>query len=66
MSNDLKLTQEKWNLILDLKNKVQKLEDEVSGLRRVKKALLAKNDELETKILKVNTNAAFHDIFRKT
>ncbi len=64
MSNDFKLTQEKWNLVLDLKDKVGKLEEEINRLRRLNRALLAKNEELDVKLMKVNTNAKFHDIFK--
>lgn len=65
MKNELKLTQEKWNFILDLKDKTDRQQDEIDRLRRVVKALTSKNEEIETKLMKLTTNANFHDIFRK-
>lgn len=65
MENEVKLTQEKWNMVLDLKDKVNRQEDELNRLRRMYRALEEKNNKLEVELLKYKTNVNFNDIFKK-
>jgi len=61
--NDIILTQEKWNMILDLKDQNQKQQDELDRLRRMYRALDEKYTEVQVELMKLNSNASFTDIF---
>jgi hypothetical protein len=64
MSNEIKLTQEKWNMVLDLRDKVTILEKSLKETRVHLRNEQLKTQELEKKILMNNTNVNFNDIFR--
>jgi hypothetical protein len=64
MSNEIKLTQEKWNMVLDLKDKVETLEKSLRETRLHLRNEQLKTQELEKKILMNNSNVNFNDIFR--
>lgn len=63
--NKLDLTQERWNMILDMQDQIKRQQDEIDRLRRVTKAVNQKCDDLELKLMKVNNNGLFQDIFAK-
>jgi len=64
--SEVKLSQEKWNMILDMKDKQDKQQDELDRLRRMYRALDEKLGKLEVKLMKANSNEVFQDIFKNS
>lgn len=65
MSNDLKLSQEKWNVVLDLKDTVARQQITIDKLSRVINAQEENISKLQVDILKNTTNYNFNDIFQQ-
>lgn len=62
----MEFSQEKWNLVLDLKDMVNNHSKTINKMAKVINAQEKKIKELEVKLMKNNTNEAFNDIFKGT
>lgn len=65
MSNEVKISQEFYNRLLDSLDKVETLEKSLKETRTVLRTTQLKVKDLEEKILKYNTNVNFNDIFNQ-
>lgn len=61
MSNDLKLTQEKWNLILDLKEMVNNHSQTINKMAKLINSQQEKIKELENELKTKQTTSMFQD-----
>jgi len=65
MSGEIKFTQEKENMILELKDMVNAHSKNINKMVKVINAQKKIIEELEVKLIKINNSRDFNDIFRK-
>lgn len=62
----MEFSQEKWNLVLDLKDMVNNHSKTINKMAKVINSQEQKIKELEVKLMTKNTNDTFNDIFKGT